>query len=175
MEGFADISDAVPVGIPAAVWLLGCMALIALAAGLVWWRTRKSAAEQPVSAPAPAAIVVARQGLANLRTDGLLLPAEPFTVRLTGIVRRFVEDALRLPALEQTSEEFLEAISRDSALPPVMRAELPNLLEQCDKVKFARQDMAPEHRLQAIEAASAVIEAIDREQQTSAANPEAAT
>ena len=72
----------------------------------------------------------------NLPAQGLF---QEFYVRLTGIVRVFIEGRTGLQAPEQTTEEFLRAM-RTSQIFPMERSErLQEFLEAADMVKFAGQ------------------------------------
>lgn len=62
-----------------------------------------------------------------------------FYVRLTRIVRDFIERRHGIRAPEQTTEEFLAAISRDSRFPEPVAQRLRSFLSAADLVKFAAQ------------------------------------
>jgi hypothetical protein len=63
---------------------------------------------------------------------------EPFYTRVSDVVRRYLELRYQLPAPEQTTAEFLEALRRSPQLPPEQQKILRELLQRCDLVKFAR-------------------------------------
>ena len=67
-------------------------------------------------------------------------PAEmdAFYVRLSGIVRRYIEDRFGLHSPERTTEEFLEEIVASSELRTAHHALLRGFLARADLVKFAR-------------------------------------
>ncbi len=160
MEDFADIEGLVPIGLPVWVWLALAavlLGLVAVAVGL-WLRRRRTpapASAEPVRAPRE----VALERLAALRAREASMAAEPFTVEVSDIVRDYLEAALAIPAREQTSEEFLQALEARPDLPAALRAHMPPFLEQCDRVKFARQDLAGAQRGTLLQAAQAVVEA----------------
>lgn len=60
-----------------------------------------------------------------------------FYVELTMIVRRYVERAHGIRAPEQTTEEFLEAVARDSRFTAEVARRLRAFLESADLVKYA--------------------------------------
>lgn len=60
-----------------------------------------------------------------------------FFVRLTGIVRSYLEAETGVTAAEQTTEEFLRAIRDHEAFAAEARARLQDFLESADLVKFA--------------------------------------
>lgn len=82
--------------------------------------------------------------IARDRLDQLLaapLPSgeglDPFFVRLSGVVRRYLEDRYELRAPELTTEEFLEAVSKSPDLTTEHRSLLRDFLRRADLVKFA--------------------------------------
>jgi hypothetical protein len=62
-----------------------------------------------------------------------------FYVRLTGIVRQYVEATTGIRAPEQTTEEFLRDMRSRAAFPPERSAQLAEFLEAADLVKYAGQ------------------------------------
>ena len=69
-------------------------------------------------------------------TTNLMHPAKRH-VRLTGIVRRFIERETGIHAPEQTTEEFLRAISSGDVFSRDERDRLREFLEVADLVKYA--------------------------------------
>jgi hypothetical protein len=72
----------------------------------------------------------------NLPARGLF---KEFYLRLTGIVRQYIEDTTGLRAPEQTTEEFLRDIRSRDAFPPERSVRLAEFLESADMVKYAGQ------------------------------------
>jgi len=62
-----------------------------------------------------------------------------FYLRLTGIVRQYIEDTTGLRAPEQTTEEFLRDMRSRAAFPPDQSVRLAEFLEAADMVKYAGQ------------------------------------
>jgi len=62
-----------------------------------------------------------------------------FYVRLTGIVRRFIEGTTGLRAPEQTTEEFLRDMQSKQIYPRERSEQLAQFLEAADMVKYAAQ------------------------------------
>jgi hypothetical protein len=113
-----------------------------VAAGVVaWvWRTRRRrTSEQVVQPPSPED--VAHAALAQLLTENL--PAQglfrDFYVRLTGIVRIYIEGTTGLKAPEQTTEEFLSAMRQQKMFTTERSVRLSEFLEAADMVKYAGQ------------------------------------
>lgn len=74
-----------------------------------------------------------------------------FYVELTMVVRRYIERSHEVRAPEQTTEEFLNAVSSDTRFAPDIVAKLRTFLEAADLVKFAAHEPdrgAIDHSLQ---------------------------
>ncbi len=61
-----------------------------------------------------------------------------FYLRLSSIVRRYIENRFGLRAPEQTTEEFLKGLENAQGFPDQFKPLLNNFLRHCDLVKFAR-------------------------------------
>jgi hypothetical protein len=61
-----------------------------------------------------------------------------YYIRLSDIVRRYIEKRFALRAPEMTTEEFLEGLRESSLLSPAHKELLREFLSHCDLVKFAR-------------------------------------
>lgn len=171
MEGFADIEGPVTLGPPLWLLLLGGV-LLALGILLaIRLRRRRSAAPAAPLVPQRSPHALARERLDHLRAAGGSLDAEPYTVEVSDIVRFYLESALQIPAREQTSEEFLLSLQSGADLPPVLREHMPAFLEQCDRVKFARQDLAAPQRQGLLETAETVIDVTDADLRQQAGAP----
>jgi len=72
----------------------------------------------------------------NLPGRGL---KKEFYLRLTGIVRQYVEDTTGIRAPEQTTEEFLRDMRSRAAFPAERSVRLAEFLEAADLVKYAGQ------------------------------------
>lgn len=70
----------------------------------------------------------------NLPSKGL---HKEFYVRLTGIVRVYIEGTTGLRAPEQTTEEFLRDMRSKNVFPAERSVQLANFLEAADMVKYA--------------------------------------
>lgn len=62
-----------------------------------------------------------------------------FYLRLTGIVRRYIEDTTTIRAPEQTTEEFLRDLRSRAIFSPERSARLAEFLEAADMIKYAGQ------------------------------------
>ena len=141
----ADLAPmAPPVPLPARPLPAWAIALLgAGAAGLIvlafWWRRRRLARGTVAVQRTPEDI--AREELLALLAEDLVNKglAKEFYVRLTGIVRRYIERTAGIRAPEQTTEEFLRDMRSRKVFPPERAERLAQFLEAADMVKYAGQ------------------------------------
>ena len=140
-------------------WLLGVVALIGGAVGAWERRRRRKRAEAP-SAPLQPPHEIACEALSKLRQEDF--PSrnryEEYYVRLSGIIRAYIEARFGLKAPEMTTEEFLHATSNAQGLSSSHRRLLQEFLERCDLVKFARYEPSRPEADEAFEAAHRFIQ-----------------
>jgi hypothetical protein len=72
----------------------------------------------------------------NLPAQGLV---KEFFLRLTGIVRQYIEDTTGIRAPEQTTEEFLRDMRSRETFSPERSVRLAEFLEAADMIKYAGQ------------------------------------
>ncbi len=150
----ADIRDAKPpVWVwPRWWWLALLIAAVALVVGIRWGRVRRPAAPPPPPVPPHERALRALDAL-----ECLQLPQqgrfEDYYVRLSAIVRSYIEDRFSLRAPEMTTEEFFDAASNAPELISTHRALLKDFLQRCDLVKFARYRPSDEEASAAMAAA----------------------
>jgi hypothetical protein len=131
-------------------WLVASGLLVMLAILVVIglrWRKRR-----PVEPLCQTAEEIAHAALAELLAENF--PArglvKEFYLRLTGIVRQYVEATTGIRAPEQTTEEFLRDMRSRAAFPPERSARLAEFLEAADLVKYAGQQPEQDQLEQAI-------------------------
>jgi len=121
-------------------WWVALLILAVVAAAFIVRACRKQTARAP-AAPVRSPEEIAQQALAQLLAEDL--PSQgllkEFYVRLTGIVRVYIEGKTGLRAPEQTTEEFLREIRSTSIFPTERSARLAEFLEAADMVKYAGQ------------------------------------
>ena len=134
-----------PLAIPFAVvtllpWLAALLAAAAVAAWLYRRYRRRSTPEAlvPELPPRPAH-EIAREALDALEAAGLLERGEIKTwhIRLSDIVRVYVEGRFGVDAMEMTTGEVLDGLLRTDADRGAV-ADVQRLLDRCDLVKFAK-------------------------------------
>lgn len=164
MDGFADIEGPVFARWP--LWLAVIAGLVLLLLFLLLLRRvrgRKGSSSAEKAAPPPEPpLSTALRRLDEVEADLDRYGAEPLCVAVSDIVRAYLEAVLALPVREQTSEEFLEALRKRPEPPEVLGGQLPRFLEQCDIVKFARQDLNVESRRELTATARRLVEETDR-------------
>ncbi len=121
------------------VWL--SVAILALLSGGVAWflvvkRGRKAI---PPEKRIPAHIL-AFEELRKLRDSDLIEQGriKEFYIAISNIMRFYIERRFGVHAPEQTTEEFLEAVSQDHLFDNPTRTTLRQFLSHCDLVKFAK-------------------------------------
>ncbi|MCH7916717.1 MAG: hypothetical protein IIC50_01885 [Planctomycetes bacterium] len=129
-------------------WGLAALVAVVCGCGLVWFFRREKleeVIEQEVET-APAAGEIAMRELTKLLDERLYARGlfDPFFVRLSDIVRQYIESKFDCPVLSQTTEEFLTAISQEDVFDKEQKKMLGRFLTQCDRVKFAGIAVSPE-------------------------------
>lgn len=157
----ADLLDiAAPVDMPAPWWWWALLVLLlAVAVGAAWWlwKRRREKLTAPRVVPPHE---IALSALDALLSDSLLASGavEMFYLRLSDIVRHYIEDQFSLRAPEQTTEEFLAAMSRGPQIRRDHQSLLRDFLQRADMVKFARFVPDADETGGAVEAARLFIE-----------------
>ncbi|MBX2972191.1 MAG: hypothetical protein KF797_03725 [Flavobacteriales bacterium] len=132
------------------LWIAGGAALVALAVAIVLLlRRRKPAvaqAEPEVQLPLNERITAALHALEKERVwqQG---DHKTYHSRLTDLLRGYVEERYRVPALESTTDELLKEL-RVSPLSTDQRGQLENMLRLADMVKFAKTLPSPQENEQ---------------------------
>jgi len=118
------------------VWVPALIVLLALIAGLITLLFMKKPKATIGSEPAEPAHVRAKRALDSLRKSEWI--PEPFFVRLSLILRTYLEDRFDLNAPESTTEELAGKLKHDPQLDTDNRNSLQRFFTQADLVKFAR-------------------------------------
>lgn len=124
---------------------LGLIALAAIA-GILLLLSRKRSTVQEEPAPAPLEPIHVRftRALKELEAQRLWQQGDhkAYHSQVTDLVRGYIEERYRVPALESTTDELLNEL-RVSALPADERIQLENMLRVSDLVKFAKARPTP--------------------------------
>ncbi len=138
-----DIKPPVPLPEPrkrgVMIWVAIGAALV-LAGGAVLFvvlRRRKKGIAPEKRIPAH---ILAFEALRKLREMDLIEQGKikEFYIAISNIMRFYIERRFGVRAPEQTTEEFLEAVSRDGVFDSPTRSTLKQFLFHCDMVKFAK-------------------------------------
>jgi len=137
-----------PIEIPEAasgyspVVFLAVAFLLVVLAVFGWWFYRRAKVDvegDPVA-----------ESLKELDTVGAILTeadSETYAMGVSNVLRRYLERHVGVFAVRQTTDEFLSVVAgAEDRLTPQQRGDLREFLSQCDMVKFARGELAVEHR-----------------------------
>ena len=146
-------------GLPVWAWIAIAAVLVLVVLAVLWWkrvRRRRLLRGEP-SQPAH---LLALAALDRLQSDDLitLQRIEEFYVRVSGILRHYIEWRFGLRAPEQTTEEFLDAMLVAGGPIAEHRDLLSAFLAHCDLVKFARHQPAPDDMRNALQRARDFVE-----------------
>lgn len=171
VDGFAVAEDAEPADIKPIVrlpfsllwwarqhwtWLGGALLAALAAVLLVLLLRRKRAAAAP---PAPEAAPIPLHQHVLLQLEALERERlwqqgqhKAYQSRLTDLLRGYIEERYRVPALERTTDELMQEL-RVSAISDEHRLLLANMLRSADLVKFAKAVPAPQENEQLMQSA----------------------
>ena len=124
----------------------GGVLLLALAA--ILWRNhaRKQWRKSPPE--------IALASLTELEASRETIAAEAFANRAAQTVRQYIAERFRLVAPRLTTEEFLQALTKDESSPLVAESDhLRAFLKSCDLAKFAGSNLNSDQRVELIDTA----------------------
>jgi hypothetical protein len=130
-------------------WILLALAVIAAVVALVWY-LRKRKKKEPVFRLKPRIILLphekALQELDKLKAKLLWQngKVKEYYSELTEILRIYIEERFRVPALESTTAEILDGLGPNEECPVTALDNLGDLLLKADMVKFAKARPVPE-------------------------------
>jgi hypothetical protein len=143
------------------MWIAGGVALVALAVLLWIWYRKRPQRVLPEAVEAPG-IPLHDRILGELRQlegeriwqQGL---HKAYHSRLTDLLRGYIEERYRVPAMESTTDELVHAL-RVSPLSREQQERLENMLRLADMVKFAKATPTPIENEQMMSAALRFVE-----------------
>ena len=141
----SEVSQADILDIKDPIFLLNPMILLYLGIGLlvaalIFWIAViifKRMTRPPELAPPPP-YEIALNHLRRARNWLEPETGERFCTEVSNVVRNFIEAHFKLPATEQTTEEFFANPSYTEAFSSSQKVELREFSEQCDLAKFAK-------------------------------------
>ncbi|MCX6304721.1 MAG: BatA domain-containing protein [Bacteroidetes bacterium] len=132
-------------------WILAALAAILVIIGGIWYFNKRRK-NQPVFTLKPKVVLPpherALREIEQLRVKKLWQAGrvKEYHSELTEILRRYIEDRFRVPALEQTSAEITQSLRDISGCPHAALDKLGTILILADMVKFAKvQPLANEN------------------------------
>lgn len=107
-----------------------------------WYRRKERNRVEPPPPPPKPAHVLALERLDELESEQLWQSGQinPYYTRLSYVLRAYLEDRFNVPALESTTRQIDTALVDKGNLANDQRAELSQLLQLSDLVKFARAE-----------------------------------
>jgi hypothetical protein len=152
-----DVKDPLELDRPVSfyVWAGGVAVLLAAAAAGIAWAIARHYQSGPATARRVAPDVWAMDQLRALSESDLLGRGliHDYYMRLSEIVRGYIEDRFGVRAPEQTTDEFLAEARMHGALGDAHKSLLADFLMACDMVKFARYEPPREESDRAFDAA----------------------
>jgi len=124
-------------------WILAALAVILLIIGGIWYY-KKRRRNEPVFRLKPKVVLLphetALQELEKLRVKKLWQAGrvKEYHSELTEILRKYIEERFKVPALEQTTAEITGSLTNNATCPDPAVARLDGLLVLADMVKFAK-------------------------------------
>jgi Domain of unknown function (DUF4381) len=140
------------------LWVIIAVFVAVAIAGVLVWRfagRRKQVRLTPREA--------ALRDLGMLRANLGSGTDHEFGVGVSGILRRFLGEAIGLAAPRQTTEEFLGSLRGSLRFLPAEQEALAEFLHQSDFLKYARGEATPEQREALIAAAESFVHSGERE------------
>jgi hypothetical protein len=146
-QKLSDIRGPLSIGVGRSFWIMLAIVLVMISALMIWmWLCRRPETE-PLAQVEIAPDTEALQALDALIASDVRQRAgcdpcdgyRPFYIRLTEIVKRYLERRLKWPILEMTSAETV-AFLRDHDTARDLVSPMRDLAGAADQVKFARQE-----------------------------------
>lgn len=158
-------------------WVLYSLLLVilALSAGAAWWYKFVRVVPGPPPPPPVPPHVRALEALEAIQREKLVEQGlyKEYYIRVSDVLRHYMEDEFQLRAPERTTEEFLAEIQHNAVLGLQEQLLLRAFLRHCDLVKFAKAEPSPEEIRETFATCEKFIidsEAAHRASRTAAAN-----
>jgi hypothetical protein len=148
LHDIVDVVSIFPYPLPLLVG--GGLVVLAALAWLVWFLFLRRKPAPPVS---PRARAIGSM----LRLQKEECTPYEFGVRISDILRRYIDEAFGIRAVSATSLEFLESIRENPRFTADERASLREFLETVDLIKFAHVEAGGEELQRLFAAAEAVV------------------
>ena len=134
------------------LWVIAAVFLaVAVVGGLLWWFLGRKKTKHLTPRE------VALEALLRLRAEVSGGSDHDFGVGVSGVLRRFLGEALGLAAPRQTTEEVLGSLRGSLRFVPAEQEALAEFLHQADRLKYAQGEASVGQRLELITAAESFI------------------
>lgn len=161
VENLKDVRP--PIDLPAnyvlLFWIVGAVLLVGLFFLLRWLLPKLKFRKQAVIVARPA-WEIAQEQLTALEHENLPAQGEikEYFVRLSGIVRHYLEDRFCVSAPEMTTDEFLLHLKTLPVLNEQQKVSLKEFLTASDLVKFARHGSSMSEMTKVLSGARCLVE-----------------
>ena len=98
------------------------------------------------------------QALAEMKKELMVGNDHEFGIRVSTLLRNYLNEIFGLAAPRQTTEEFLKSLHGQKCFSPLEQEALSNFLRQSDVLKFAQGIAEAEERMMLIEAAEKFVQ-----------------
>lgn len=161
---FADIREIV--ALPNyRFWIVGAL-IVMLLIGVFCWKLFRKDLRVSVPEIGESASEKAYRLLGKLKEQQEDFDSETFAIEVSKILRLYLEEELQLPAMEQTTEEFLRDLPKADWLTSELRKNLEEFARVADLVKFARQSLRVDQREELLSSAFLVVETTQLQPET---------
>lgn len=169
--GLQDIRGPVHIPNPYLPWIIaGSVLLLGILGWWLWRVIQRKRAARAIPIPLTP-YEIARRDLIALMAVIEEHSDVVFSSRVSGILRRYIEDHFNMPAPERTTEEFLPIAAEHPQIKGELDAILRDFLVQCDLVKFAQQPLDREERRELGQTAERFLEESYKRSQAAAPAP----
>ncbi len=151
VEDLHDIAPPVDYSLlPPGLIFGGSCVVLALLGLIGWWMVRRR--RRPV--PAESACARALSQLQHAAAEIDALTPYTFSIRVSDVLRGYVQEQFQLPSTRQTSVEFLGSLKQSSSFTEADKWLLGEFLQRCDLIKFARYEATTEDSRRLLEEAT---------------------
>ena len=132
--------------------ILACLLVIALVAYFAWPNAKPKAALPPLPKE------VAKRQLEALKQRIQTEDGYAFSIKISDLLRSFIEQHFGIKAVRQTTNEFLIEASKKSHFDLAQQERLRHFLLTCDSIKFAQANAGVQESEALFEQAAAFVE-----------------
>ena len=130
-----------------------------------YFRRKKPKEEKAIYIPKEEAHIIALRELNQLKEEKLWQNdrVKLYYIKLTDILRKYIENRYKISALEQTSYEIIDSLKSETAIEETNIAKLKTILSLADMVKFAKAKPLPNENDKCLKDTFAFVEETKKE------------